>query len=52
MWSKQKGEAGVHDLLGYAKDYALGQQRGLQTLVLKTLRFGGWTSDGAGGHRF
>jgi hypothetical protein len=29
-------EAGVHDLLGYATDYALGQQRGLQTLVLKS----------------
>lgn len=29
-------EAGVHDLLGYATDYAFGQQRGLQTLVLKT----------------
>ncbi len=28
-------EAGVHDLLGYATDYAFGQQRGLQTLVLK-----------------
>jgi hypothetical protein len=28
--------AGVHDLLGYATDYAFGQQRGLQTLVLKT----------------
>jgi hypothetical protein len=26
----------VHDLLGYATDYAFGQQRGLQTLVLKT----------------
>ena len=31
MW-----EAGVHDLLGYATDYAFGQQRGLQTLVLKS----------------
>ena len=29
-------EEGVHDLLGYATDYAFGQQRGLQTLVLKT----------------
>lgn len=29
-------EAGVHDLLGYATDYAFGEQRGLQTLVLKT----------------
>jgi len=29
-------EAGVHDLLGHATDYAFGQQRGLQTLVLKT----------------
>jgi hypothetical protein len=29
-------QAGVHDLLGYATDYAFGQQRGLQTLVLKT----------------
>src|SRR5689334_11528206 len=28
-------EAGVHDLLGYATDYAFGQERGLQTLVLK-----------------
>ena len=28
--------AGVHDLLGYATDYAFGEQRGLQTLVLKT----------------
>jgi hypothetical protein len=31
MW-----EAGVHDLLGYATDCAFGQQRGLQTLVLKS----------------
>lgn len=31
MW-----EGGVHDLLGYATDYAFGQQRGLQTLVLKS----------------
>ena len=29
-------EAGVHDLLGYATDYAFGEQRGQQTLVLKT----------------
>ena len=29
-------EAGVHDLLGYATDYAFGEQRGLQTLVLKS----------------
>ncbi len=29
-------EAGVHDLLGYATDYAFGQQRGMQTLVLKS----------------
>ena len=29
-------EAGVRDLLGYATDYAFGQQRGLQTLVLKS----------------
>lgn len=29
-------EAGVHDLLGYASDYAFGQQRGTQTLVLKS----------------
>ena len=28
-------QEGVHDLLGYATDYAFGQQRGLQTLVLK-----------------
>jgi len=28
-------EEGVHDLVGYASDYAFGQQRGLQTLVLK-----------------
>jgi hypothetical protein len=26
----------VHDLLGYATDYAFGQQRGMQTLVLKS----------------
>jgi len=25
-----------HDLLGYATDYGFGQQRGVQTLVLKT----------------
>jgi hypothetical protein len=31
MW-----EAGVHDLLGYATDYAFSQQRGVQTLVLKS----------------
>ena len=31
MW-----EAGVHDLLGYATDYAFGDKRGLQTLVLKS----------------
>jgi len=31
MW-----DAGVHDLLGYATDYAFGQQRGVQTLVLKS----------------
>jgi hypothetical protein len=31
MW-----QAGVHDLLGYATDYAFGQQRGVQTLVLKS----------------
>ncbi|MES2355207.1 MAG: hypothetical protein V4568_12565 [Pseudomonadota bacterium] len=27
---------GVEDLLGYATDYAFGQKRGQQTLVLKT----------------
>ena len=27
---------GHHDLLGYATDYGFGQQRGVQTLVLKT----------------
>ena len=27
---------GFHDLLGYATDYGFGQQRGVQTLVLKT----------------
>ena len=31
IWQK-----GVHDLLGYSTDYAFGQQRGLQTLVLKS----------------
>ena len=29
-------QTGLHDLLGYATDYAFGQERGLQTLVLKT----------------
>jgi hypothetical protein len=29
-------KAGVHDLLGYATDYAFGDTRGLQTLVLKS----------------
>jgi hypothetical protein len=29
-------QEGVHDLLGYATDYAFGQQRGFQTLVLKS----------------
>ena len=29
-------QAGVHDLLGYSTDYAFGQSRGLQTLVLKS----------------
>ena len=29
-------QAGLHDLLGYATDYAFGQDRGQQTLVLKT----------------
>jgi len=28
-------ESGVHELLGYATDYAPGEQRGTQTLVLK-----------------
>jgi hypothetical protein len=34
----QKGvwDRGLHDLLGYATDYAFGQERGVQTLVLKT----------------
>jgi hypothetical protein len=27
---------GVHELLGYSTDYAFGQQRGVQTLVLKS----------------
>ena len=31
MWQR-----GVHDLLGYATDYAFGDKRGLQTLVLKS----------------
>ena len=31
-------QEGVHELLGYATDYAFGQQRGLQTLVLKSKR--------------
>jgi len=29
-------QRGLHDLLGYATDYAFGQERGRQTLVLKT----------------
>ena len=29
-------KAGLHDLLGYATDYAFGQERGQQTLVLKS----------------
>jgi hypothetical protein len=29
-------QEGVHDLLGYATDYAFGDTRGLQTLVLKS----------------
>ena len=29
-------QEGVHDLLGYATDYAFGEKRGLQTLVLKS----------------
>ena len=29
-------QEGVHDLLGYSSDYAFGDQRGLQTLVLKS----------------
>jgi hypothetical protein len=29
-------EAGVHNLLGHSTDYAFGQERGLQTLILKS----------------
>lgn len=29
-------QRGVHDLLSYATDYAFGDRRGLQTLVLKS----------------
>jgi hypothetical protein len=29
-------QTGLHELLGYATDYAAGQERGRQTLVLKT----------------
>ena len=29
-------QEGVHDLLGYSTDFAFGQQRGQQTLVLKS----------------
>jgi hypothetical protein len=29
-------QAGVHDLLGYSTDFGFGQQRGMQTLDLKT----------------
>ena len=29
-------QEGVHDLVGYATDYAFGEKRGLQTLVLKS----------------
>jgi hypothetical protein len=29
-------QAGVRDLLGYATDYAFGDKRGMQTLVLKS----------------
>jgi NH3-dependent NAD+ synthetase len=29
-------QGGSRDVLGYATDYAFGQQRGVQTLVLKT----------------
>jgi len=29
-------DAGAHDLLGYATDYAFGDKRGLQTLALKS----------------
>jgi hypothetical protein len=31
-------EAGQHNLLGYATDYAFGQERGLQTLILPRSR--------------
>lgn len=31
-------QASTHELLGYATDYAFGDNRGLQTLVLKTSR--------------
>lgn len=31
-------QASAHELLGYATDYAFGDNRGLQTLVLKTSR--------------
>jgi hypothetical protein len=52
-------EAGVHDLLGYATDYAFGQERGQQTLVLKSrnrsayvrLRWDTVTSDDADSRR-
>jgi hypothetical protein len=33
IWQKN-----VHDLLGYSTDYAFGDKRGLQTLVLKISR--------------
>ena len=29
-------QTGMHHLLGYSTDFAFGQERGLQTLVLKT----------------
>ena len=29
-------QAGVHALLGHSTDYAFGQERGLQTLILKS----------------
>jgi len=29
-------QTGAHQLLGYSTDFAFGQERGLQTLVLKT----------------
>ena len=29
-------EAGLHNLLGYATDFAFGQERGQQTLILKS----------------